>query len=143
MTRLPDPEFSPEFYDAVPLKRFIAWVLDTVLIVLISVLIVPFTVFTAVFFFPLLLLVVGFVYRVILLANGSATLGMRLMAIELRDGDDRPLGLGLAVLHTLGYTISTGTALVQLVSMVLMATTDRGQGLSDLVLGTTALNRRR
>ncbi|MGB3243019.1 MAG: RDD family protein [Sulfitobacter sp.] len=143
MTHLPDPDTQPEFYENVPLKRLLAWLVDTVIIVVLCVVILPFTAFTGLFFFPFLLLMVGFAYRVITLANGSATWGMRLMAIELRDGRDRPFDLGLAVLHTLGYTLSIGTAIVQVVSIVLMASSARGQGLTDMFLNTTALNRRR
>mgnify|MGYP000170972395 CR=1 FL=1 len=84
---LPDPHYQPEFYADVPLKRLIAWVIDTVLIILLVVVIVPFTAFTGLFFLPLLGFVVNFGYRVICLANGSATLGMRLTAIEFRTGD--------------------------------------------------------
>ena len=143
MSRLPDPDMQPEFYDGVALKRLLAWIVDGILVTLLCLLIVLFTVGIAAFIWPLVWLVVGFVYRVITIANGSATWGMRLMAIELRDNADRPLDLGLAFFHTLGYSLSIGTFLVQLVSMVLMATSARCQGLSDLVLGTAMLNRRR
>ena len=143
MTRLPDPMEYPELYEGVPLKRLLAWVMDTVLVVVICVLILPLTAFTGVFFFPFLILVISFGYRVILLANGSATLGMRFMAIEFRDGQDRPFDLSLALLHTLGFSFSFSIFLVQVVSAVFMASSARGQGLSDMVLNTTALNRRR
>ncbi|MBD3663065.1 RDD family protein [Sulfitobacter aestuariivivens] len=143
MTRLPDPDIQPQFYEGVPLKRLIAWVVDIVLIAVICVLIVPFTAFTGIFFFPLLMLVVGFVYRVMTIANSSATWGMRLMAIELRDGRDQKFDLGQAFAHTLGYTVSVAMPPLQLISVVLMATTARGQGLTDMVLSATALNRRR
>jgi len=74
---LPDPHRSAEFYDGIPTKRLLAWVVDTVLIGLVSVLVLPFTAFTALFFFPALMLVVGFAYRWFTLAGGSATWGMR------------------------------------------------------------------
>jgi hypothetical protein len=44
-------------------------------------------------------------------------------------------------LHTLGYTLTIATLLPQLLSIALMLTGARGQGLSDLVLGTVAINR--
>lgn len=138
----PDPEMQPEFYDGILMKRLLAWVIDTVLIVVLCVLVLPFTAFTGLFFFPFLLLVTGFVYRVATLASGSATWGMRLMAMELRDRHDRPLDGGTAFLHTLGYSVSLGMAPLQLISVVLMLTSARRQGLTDMVLGTTALNRR-
>lgn len=143
MSRLPDPDTQPEFYAGVPAKRLLAWLVDMGVIIVMCLLILPFTAFTGIFFFPFLLLVVGFVYRVMTLANGSATWGMRLMAIELRDTQDRPLDLGLAFLHTLGYSISLGMGFVQVISVVLMGSSAYGQGLTDMVLHTTALNRRR
>ena len=139
---LADPVTQPEFYRDVAGKRLIAWGLDTILIVAICLLILPFTAFVAAFFFLGLVAVVGFLYRVITLTGGSATLGMRLMAIEFRDRDGARFDLGTAFLHTVGYTISWAVAPLQLISIVLMATSGRGQGLTDIVLGSAALNRR-
>jgi len=139
---LADPLTQPQFYRDVAAKRFAAWVIDTIIIALISLLIVPFTAFIALFFFLALMAVVGFVYRVITLATGSATWGMRLMAIEIRAASGAQLDLGQAFLHTVGYTISWAIAPLQLISMVLMATSNRGQGLTDMVMGTAALNRK-
>jgi len=139
---LPDPETQPEFYADVPTKRLVAFVADTVVIVLLSLLVVPFTAFSGLFFFPFLMVVIGFAYRVVTIARGSATWGMRLVAIELRAADGRRFDLGLAFAHTLGLTISFALPLLQVASIVLMLTRPRGEGLSDLVLGTVALNRR-
>ena len=143
MTRLPDPYDNPRLYEGVPLKRLLAWAVDTVLVVVICVLILPLTAFLGVFFFPFLVMVISFGYRVITLANGSATLGMRLLSIEMRDGDDQLFDFRLALLHTLGFTFSFGFFLVQVASMIFMASSALGQGISDMVLNTTALNRRR
>lgn len=138
----PDPDLHPEFYEGINAKRLIAWILDMVMIALVCVLILPFTFFTGIFYFPALLLVVGFLYRVITLTNGSATLGMRMMAMELRDSQDLPFDLGLAFWHTLGYSISLAMFPLQLISIVLMCTGARRQGLTDLILGTVPMNRR-
>lgn len=138
---LPDPTYQPEFYDGVTPKRFFAWVIDLVFILALCVVILPFTAFTALFFFPFFYFVIGFAYRVVLIANGSATLGMRMMAIELRDAHGAKLDLVTALLHTLGFTISTGTFLIQVASAVLMLTSEKGQGLSDMVLGTAMINK--
>ncbi|MGB7241930.1 MAG: RDD family protein [Sulfitobacter sp.] len=142
MTQLPDPQSQPEFYRDVPMKRLFAWVIDSLIVVIMCIIIVPFTAFTGLFFFPFLILIVGFVYRVITLANGSATWGMRLTAIELRRVNGERFDAGAAFAHTLGYSISWAIAPLQLVSIVMMATTYRGQGLSDHALGTVALNRK-
>lgn len=142
MTHIPNPDTQPQFYDGVAIKRLLAWFVDTVLIVLVAVAILPFTAFTGVFFFPFLLLVVGFIYRTTTLAAGSATWGMRLFSIEFRTMHGERFDLGTAFAHTLGYTISIAMFPAQVVSIILMLTTSRGQGLTDHVLGTVAMNRR-
>ena len=139
---LPNPETQPEFYADVPTKRLVAFVVDTVVIIAISLVIVPFTAFTGLFFFPLLMTVVGFAYRVITISRGSATWGMRLTAIEFRTAQGERFDLGMAFAHTFGLTISFLLPLLQVISIVLMLTTARAQGLSDHVLGTVAINRR-
>lgn len=138
---LPDPEHDADFYASVPTKRALAWVADVTLVLIVSLLIVPFTAFTAIFFFPFLMMTVGFAYRWFTIAGGSATWGMRLMGIELRAHDGARLNATTAFLHTLGYTVSIVTFPLQLVSAAMMATTPRGQGVSDYLLGTTAINR--
>ena len=138
---LPDPDTAPAFYRGVAVKRALAWVIDVTLVALLCVLVLPFTAFTGLFFFPLLMLVVGFFYRWATLAGGSATWGMRLMSIEIRDLHGARLTGGTALLHTAGYTVSVVTAPLQLVSMIAMLLTPRGQGLTDMVLGTTAINK--
>ena len=142
MNALPDPDMQPEFYRDVPLKRLMAWVVDALVTLLGCVVILPFTAFTGIFFFPLLFLFVGFAYRTITIANGSATWGMRLFSIELRRADGTKLDAGCAFAHTLGYTLSWFVPVFQLISVIMMASTWRGQGLSDHVLGTVMLNRR-
>ena len=139
---IPDPDTQPEFYRDVPVKRLVAWIVDTILVALLCVLILPFTAFTGLFFFPLLLLVVGFAYRVITIANGSATIGMRLMAIEFRTATGQRFDLAMALVHTTAFTVSCGFVVVQAISIVLMMTTARAQGLTDHLLGTVAVNRR-
>ncbi len=139
----PDPDTQPQFYEGIPTKRLLAWFVDTVVIVLICLMVLPFTVFTGLFFFPLMMLFVGFLYRWATLANGSATWGMRLMSMEFRQSNDRPMDGTTAFLHTLGYSISLSMPFIQVISIILMLTSARCQGLTDMVLGTVPLNRRR
>jgi uncharacterized RDD family membrane protein YckC len=142
MFALPDPQTQPDFYRDVPIKRLLAWIIDSLVTLALCIVILPLTAFTGIFFFPLLFLSLGFAYRVITLANGSATLGMRLLAIEVRRADGSALDTGTAFAHTLGYTLSWMVPVFQLISVVMMATTERGQGLSDHVMGTAMVNRR-
>ena len=140
---LPDPEREAELYADVPVKRLLAWVVDSLLIAALTLLAIPFTAFTALFYLPALWLAVGLAYRILTLTRASATPGMRLVAIELRTHRGERFGLGEAAAHTALYTLSMSTILPQLVSIGLMLGTPRGQGLPDMLLGTAALNRRR
>ncbi len=63
------------------------------------------------------------------------------MSIELREADGGRLAPATAFMHTLGYTAAVAIFPLQLVSAAMMLGTDRGQGLGDVVLGTTAINR--
>lgn len=139
--RLPDPAARPDFYQGVPTKRLIAWVIDMALIAILAAMALPFTAFLGVFFFPFLMLVIGFFYRWFTLASGSATWGMRMMSLEIREADGRFLSSQTAFLHTMGYTISLAMPILQLISIGLMLMSERKQGLTDHILGTAALNR--
>jgi len=138
---LPDPLTKPQFYTGVLAKRAAAWVFDVVLVGILCVIIVPFTVFTALLFFPFLMLVVGFIYRWFTIASKSSTWGMRLMGIELRDHDGLRLDFQSALMHTAGYSFSMAMAPLQLVSVLMMLLSARKQGLTDHLLGTTAINK--
>ncbi len=140
-TALPDPDRHAEFYEGVPMKRAFAWVIDTIFISILTALTVLFTVFTAAFFLPLVFVTISFVYRTLTLASRSATPGMRLMSIHFLTNRGQRFDLTTAFLHTLGHAFSIGTLLIQIVSIGLMLTTARGQSLTDLVLGTVAINR--
>lgn len=138
---LPDPDTQSEFYADVPMKRALAWVFDTILVAGLVVLVSLMTIGIGFFFFGFLMLTIGFVYRTVSLANRSATPGMRLMAIEIRNHRGEKLDLATAALHTLGYQVSMAVFVIQLASIVLMLTGPRGQGMTDLVLATAAVNR--
>ncbi|MDX2485629.1 MAG: RDD family protein [Pseudodonghicola sp.] len=142
MSALPDPYNQPQFYDGVPTKRLIAWLFDSAVTFVLCLGVVLATAFVGLLIWPFLFLVLGFAYRVVTLANGSATWGMRFAGIELRDAAGARLDLGGAVAHTAGYTISIAFPILQVISVVMMLTGARGQGLTDTFLGTVALNRR-
>lgn len=138
---LPDPDYQADFYVGVTVKRGIAWALDTVLTVILTALILPFTAFTGFFFLPLLFLVVNFLYRWVSLSRASATPGMQMVAMEFRRGDGGYFDPATAFLHTTGYLLSMAFVVPQLLSVALMILGARGQGLTDLVLGSAAINR--
>jgi uncharacterized RDD family membrane protein YckC len=142
MTHLPDPDRQPEFYQSVATKRFVAWLFDIALISLLCIVPVLLTLGVGLFFLPVIYGVISFVYRVVTIANGSATLGMRFMGIELRDAFGARMDLGKAVAHTAGYFVSMAIFLVQIVSIIMMLTSARSQGLTDSFLGTVMINQR-
>jgi uncharacterized RDD family membrane protein YckC len=138
---LPDPVQRADFYAGVRAKRLVAWVLDMILIAVLSAILLPFTAFAALFFFPVFMLVIGFFYRWFTLASGSATWGMALMGIQLREADGYKLTGSTAFWHTVGYSVSIAVAPLQLLSVIMMCLTARRQGLTDMLLNTAAINR--
>lgn len=138
---LPDPVREPEFYAGVTVKRGLAWVVDAGMTFLFCLVALPFTAFTALFWWPILWLMVGFLYRWATMAGRSATWGMRLMGITIRDRDGSRLDGATAFAHVLGYTVSMAVFPLQIISIALMIGLGRGQGLTDLALGTAAINK--
>jgi len=141
MPRLPDPETQPEFYAGTTTKRALAWVIDVIILGALTALASVLTLGVGLFFLPVVYVTLSFLYRVVTLAGGSATLGMRVMNIGFLTRNGDRFDLAHALLHTIGYTLSIGTLLVQLLSIALMLTSARGQGLTDHVLGTVVINR--
>ncbi|MBC7737826.1 MAG: RDD family protein [Candidatus Saccharibacteria bacterium] len=137
----PDPIQQSSFYADVPLKRAVAWVFDTVLIGLLVALLIPLTGFLALFFLGGLYVGVSFLYRWIGLARHSATMGMRLMGLEFRDAAGYRIGAGAGFAHVLLYALSVAFVVPQILSVVMICMTRRGQSLTDLVLGVVLVNR--
>ncbi|MEJ2035444.1 MAG: RDD family protein, partial [Maritimibacter sp.] len=125
---LPDPVTQSEFYADIPMKRLFAWVIDVIIVFTISFFISVFTLGLLFLLFGFLSLAIGFIYRTVTLANGSATLGMRMMGIEIRRASGERLDLASAALHTIGYQLSMAFILVQIGSIVMMLTSARAQG---------------
>lgn len=140
-SRLPDPHGAPEFYNGILAKRALAWVVDIVLIAAITFVAGILTLTIGFFLWPLFFLVIGATYRLVTLAGGSATWGMRLMGIELRGHDGERLDGLQSILHVIGYYVSFAFVLPALTSLGAMLLTDRRQGLTDMILGTAAINR--
>lgn len=140
---LPDPEQDRQFYDGVPLRRGVAWLIDVTIVLLLGVpLAVVFGIATlGVGFaaFPLVVASLGFFYRTATLAGGSATWGMRFVGIELRRHDGSRFDFATAILHTAIYTVALSSVVLQLASIAAILGTRYGQGLPDLLLRTTAL----
>ncbi len=142
MTHLPDPDRQPEFYQSVAIKRFVAWLFDIAFVSLLCTVAIFLTLGMGLFILALIYAVVSFVYRVVTIADGSATLGMRFMGIELRDSFGARMDTGKAVAHTAGYFVSMAFPVLQIISVIMMLTSARCQGLTDAFLGTVMINQR-
>lgn len=139
-TALPDPDRHADFYSGTAMKRGLAWIVDTAIILAICVLILPFTAFTALFFWPVFYITIGFLYRWITMARGSATWGMRLVSVSFLDRTGRAFDAGSAFVHTALYTVCISSIVPQLISIASMLVTPRGQSIPDLILGSVCVN---
>lgn len=145
---LPDPVRDPQFYAGVPLRRFVAFLIDTVviLIIMVGVLLVGALVGLATFGLGWVLIVpafalAGFVYRFTLIRERSATLGMMAVGIELRGPDGERFDGPMAAIHTLAYYTTVYLPVLMVCGMILMVFNPRRQLLHDLPLGTAMINR--
>ncbi|CTQ50589.1 RDD family protein [Jannaschia donghaensis] len=138
---LPDAMTEPQFYDGILVKRTFAWVVDIAVITALTVAAGITTLTIGFFLWPVFFIVIGALYRISTLSNRSATWGMRLMGIELRGHDGHRFDTGQATLHVLGYYGSMMFILPILASIAAMLVTDRRQTLTDMVLGSAAINR--
>lgn len=142
MTRspLPDPTYDAGFYDGVLPKRLFAWIIDAGLIFCAMLIL---SLITAGIFFLLWVPVhfaLAFFYRWSMLKAKSATLGMRLMNIELRGPNGARLSSGEAALHTGSYLISATVFVIQLISIAMMIGRPFNRGLPDELVGSVMIN---
>ncbi len=145
MSGLPDPDLDPQFYEGVPMRRLAAWLVDLVVVLIVGVpLALLFGLMTLGFglaLFPAIVGGTGFVYRVLTLASGSATWGMRFTGLEFRRHDGTRLDLLFALLHTAITAVCFGVVVLQMISCGTVLWTRYRQSLADIILGTTAINR--
>jgi uncharacterized RDD family membrane protein YckC len=96
---------------------------------------------TFAFFMFFGLLIVSFGYRAFMVDRYSATLGMMAVGIELRNGRGDRLDRTQAIWHVTLFLGLMVFFFINVISMIVMLVNERGQGLHDMVLGTTAINR--
>jgi len=145
---LPDPERDPQFYDGVPLRRFAAFIVDSVVTALImsavgSVLLVigMMTMGLGLVAVPPAFALVAFLYRFTMLRERSATLGMLLVGIELRGPAGERLDGPTAAIHTLAFLATLFMWPLLLIGVTMAVFNPRRQMLHDLPLGTAMINR--
>ena len=137
----PDPDRHAAFYDGIPAKRLGAWLIDAALIWVLTLLLVLLSAFVLAWVLPVLFVTLGIVYRYVALARASATPGMMLMAIEVRDHRGQPVRSATAMGLALGHAVTLSLVLPQILSAGLILATRRHQSLTDHLLGTVVINR--
>lgn len=142
---IPDPVRDRQFYEGVPIRRFVAFIIDFVLIVVLML--ISAALVAALTFglgTPLLFMIfwlTGFLYRYLLLKARSATFGMLLTGIEIRRESGEKLDGTMSFLHTAGYTATFMFTPLMLIGWFLMMTDPHRRLLHDTFLGTVAINR--
>ena len=145
---LPDPVRDRQFYDGVPVRRLVAFCIDLLVIValwcVVLVVGVLISILTLGVGTPLALAVIAatdFLYRWVMLAERSATFGMILTGIEVRDAAGDRLNPMMAFLHVAGFYFSVFVTPLLVIGWFLMATSPYRRLLHDLFIGTAAINR--
>ena len=144
-----DPQLSPELFEGVLSRRVVAFVIDFVLIAVPVVLAAMF-----IFAFGIVTLGLGFAlywllppatviwalvyFGVTLGSPASATIGMRVMDLEMRTWYGAPAYFVLGAVHAVGFwfTVSFFTPFVLLVAFF----NERRRLLHDILLGTVVIN---
>ena len=139
--RIPCPQSDSELYESVTTKRFFAWLIDSTILFGIFIITSSFTFFVSLFLFPFLYAVIDFINRTATVFMGSATFGMRLLAIELRHESGHLLDIITSVFHTISLYVSDAYVLVQLLSIGIMVMRDDRKSLTDMLIGTVMVNR--
>jgi uncharacterized RDD family membrane protein YckC len=148
-----DPVTNPELFDGVLARRLIAFVIDLIIIaipvVLAGVFMAAATIATlgiaAIFFaflsplfWPLIVIWAIFYYGFTFGGGASATIGMRIMDLEMRTWYGSPAYFVLGAVHAVVFwlTISFLTPLVLLVCFF----NERRRLLHDMLIGTIVIN---
>jgi uncharacterized RDD family membrane protein YckC len=144
-----DPALNPELFEGVLARRLIAFLIDVVMIaapmVLIALFIFVFGLVTfglgwALYFlfYPVAILWALFYYGYTLGGPYSATIGMRMMDLEMRTWYGAPAYFVLGAVHAVIYwiTVSVLTPLVLVVGLF----NDRRRLLHDILIGTVIIN---
>ena len=144
---LPDPSTAPELFEGVLLRRAVAWVIDCVIIGLITIVALIVGTIIGVVTLGLGLLALPIIIPLAILGYYAATLGspmratvgMRVMDIVLTPVRGRPLNGWSILIHPLLFWVTVWISWP--FSILFALFTPRQQMLHDLVVGTLMLRR--
>ena len=145
---IPSPYEDEQFYAGVPLRRFVAFVIDVCITAVLMALIVVVGLVAGFLTFGLgwivaflLFLSADFLYRWLTISADSATWGMALAGIELRDRQGERLDAGQALVHTAAYYVTVALGVPILLNLLVMFLSPHRRLIHDFLLGTVAINR--
>ena len=144
-----DPVTQPEYFEGVLSRRVVALVIDVIIITLPVVLGTMF-----IFLFGLVTLGLGWLlfwmvspaaviwaicyYGLTFGSPASATIGMRMMGLEMRTWYGAPMYFLLGAVHAIAYWISVSTLTPFILLVALF--NDRRRLLHDMLVGTIVVN---
>ena len=144
-----DPIVQPELFENVLARRMIAFFIDVLVIAvplaLLAVFILVFGVVTLglgwflfLLFTPISVIWALFYYGLTLGSPASATIGMRMVGLEMRTWYGAPMYFLLGAVHAVAYwlTVTLLTPFILLVGLF----NDRRRLLHDMLLGTIVIN---
>ena len=82
-----------------------------------------------------------FVYRWAMLRNRSATLGMYITGLEVRDANGDKCTPGFAFIHTAAFYVTVMFIPLLVIGWFLMATSPYRRAMHDTILGSVVINR--
>src|ERR1044072_2769586 len=144
-----DPATQPELFEGVLARRVVAFLIDVVIIsvplILLALFLAVFTVFTlglgAFIFFlygPIATIWALVYYRLTFGSAKSATIGVRMVDLDMRTWYGAPCYFVLGAVHAIGYWLSV-TFLTPFILLVALFN-DRRRLLHDMLVGTIVIN---
>jgi uncharacterized RDD family membrane protein YckC len=144
-----DPAANPELFEGVLARRFVAFLIDAVIVILpipfvaIGIFFLGLVTFFAgwmlfAFLYPATIVWALIYFGLTLGGPASATIGMRIMDLEMRTWYGAPAYFGLGAVHAIAFwiTISVLTPLVLVVGLL----NERRRLLHDMLIGTVVIN---
>lgn len=143
------PDTQPELFAGVLGRRFVAFLIDAVIILTLTFAGVLVLLVLGVLTFGLAWLLIGLVFPAAALGytgltlggTASATIGMRMVGLQMRTWYGAPIYFVLAVVHAVLFWVSV-SALTPLILLVGFFN-QRRRLLHDFLLGTVVINARR
>ena len=145
---VPSPYEDAQFYAGVPVRRLVAFVIDVCIAALLMTVIVVVGFVVGFLTFGLgwivaflLFIAADFLYRWLTISADSATWGMAIAGIELRDRRGERLDAGQALVHTGAYYVTVALGIPILLNLLVMFISPHRRLIHDFLLGTVMINR--